>query len=139
LSEQVSKSTNPGVLQVRRFREKNEFIGDAIYDETRPLTKEITIVDPADVTRRKRFSAKTKFEDLLVPIMRRGKIVYDQPTLDAIRARAQKQLGMLHPGIKRFENPHQYPAGLETTLNDFKTELILQAKAQIEKQKHEAH
>jgi hypothetical protein len=24
-------------------------------------------------------------------------------------------------------------------LNDFKTELILQAKAQIEKQKHEAH
>src|SRR5581483_5246455 len=47
LSEQTAKVTNPGVLQVRRFRKGNEFIGDAIYDETRPLLKQITIVDPA--------------------------------------------------------------------------------------------
>ena len=46
LSEQTAKVTNPGVLQVRRFREKNEFVGDAIFDETRPLPKRVTIVDP---------------------------------------------------------------------------------------------
>src|SRR5436190_6887937 len=45
LSEQAVKATNPGILQVRRFRQGNEFIGDAIYDETRPLAKRITIVD----------------------------------------------------------------------------------------------
>src|SRR6266849_1713418 len=36
LSEQTAKVTNPGVLQVRRFQEGKEFIGDAIYDEARP-------------------------------------------------------------------------------------------------------
>jgi nicotinate phosphoribosyltransferase len=130
LSEQVVKVTNPGVLQVRRFRRGNEFIGDAIYDETRALPREITIVDPADATRRKHFPASTKYEDLLVPILRRGKLVYDPPRLDDIRARAQKQLSMLYPGIKRLDNPHQYPAGLELSLHDFKTELILRAKGE---------
>ncbi len=131
LSEQTVKVTSPGVLQVRRFRKANEFIGDAIYDETRPLPKLITIVDPTDPTRRKHFPSATDYEDLLIPVLRRGKLVYDLPSLDSIRARAQRQLAMLHQGIKRFENPHQYPAGLELTLHEFKTELILRAKGEI--------
>jgi nicotinate phosphoribosyltransferase len=131
LSEQAAKVTDPGVLQVRRFRKGNEFVGDAIYDETRPVPRSITIVDPADATRRKHFAPGMKFEDLLVPILRRGKLVYDPPSLEAIRARAQRQLAMLHPGIKRFENPHQYPAGLELGLHEFKTKLILRAKGEI--------
>lgn len=130
LFEQTVKVTNPGVLQVRRFREGNEFVGDAIWDETRPLSKNITIVDPTDPTRRKHFSADTEHEDLLVPLVRRGKPVYDLPDLDSIRARACAQLASLHPGVKRFENPHQYPAGLELSLHDFKTQLILQAKGE---------
>lgn len=131
LSEQAAKVTNPGVLQVRRFRKENEFIGDAIYDETRPLPRRITIVDPAEAIRRKHFASTVKYEDLLVPILRRGKLVCDLPPLDDIRARAQFQLAMLHPGIKRFDNPHQYPAGLELTLHEFKTELILRAKGEL--------
>jgi nicotinate phosphoribosyltransferase len=131
LSEQAAKVTNPGVLQVRRFRKGNEFIGDAIYDETRPLPRRITIVDPADATRRKHLASTLKFEDLLVPIIRRGKLVYDLPSLDEIRGRAQHQLAMLHPGIKRLDNPHEYPAGLELTLHELKTELILRAKGEI--------
>jgi len=130
LSEQTAKVTNPGVLQVRRFREKNEFVGDAIFDETRPLPKQVTIVDPSDATRRKHFPEDAKHEDLLVPILRGGRLVYEVPALDAIRVRAQRQLAMLHPGIKRFDNPHQYPAGLELTLHEFKTELILRAKGE---------
>jgi len=131
LSEQSVKVTNPGVLQVRRFRKGNQFAGDAIYDETRPLPKMVTIVDPADATRRKHFPSATKYEDLLVPILRRGKLVYDLPSLDSTRARARGQLAMLHSGIKRFDHPHQYPAGLELTLHEFKTELILLAKGEI--------
>jgi len=131
LSEQAVKVTNPGVLQVRRFRQAREFIGDAIYDETRPLSKRVTIIDPADVTRRKHFSATTKYEELLVPILRRGKLVYDPPALKAIRTRAQEQLAMLHPGVKRLDNPHEYPAGLELTLHQLKTELILRAKGEV--------
>ena len=130
LSEQAVKVTNPGILQVRRFRKGKEFIGDAIYDETRVLSRDVTIVDPADVTRRKHFPAGTKHEDLLVPVLRRRKLVYDLPRLTDIRARAQEQLAMLYRGIKRLNNPHQYPAGLEMSLHEFKTELILRAKGE---------
>ncbi len=131
LSEQSAKTTNPGVLQVRRFRAENEFVGDAIYDETRPVPERITIVDPIDPTRRKRFASTAAHEDLLKPILRRGKLVYGEPSLKEVRACAQKQLSMLHAGIKRFANPHQYPAGLELGLNEFKTDLILRTKAEI--------
>jgi nicotinate phosphoribosyltransferase len=131
LSEQTAKVTNPGVLQVRRFRTDKGFLGDAIYDETRPLPDRVTIVDPVDATRRKHFAADTPYEDLLVPIFKRGKLMYQSPSLEAIRTRTQKQLSMLHSGIKRFANPHQYPAGLELTLHEFKTELILRAKGEI--------
>ncbi len=130
LSEQAVKVTNPGVLQVRRFRKGNLFVGDAIYDETRPLSENVTIVDPADATRRKHFAKGTKFEDLLVPIMRRGRVVYEVPSLEKTRDRARRQLAMLHPGIRRLDNPHQYPAGLELSLHEFKTELILRAKGE---------
>jgi nicotinate phosphoribosyltransferase len=130
LSEQVAKITNPGKLQVRRFRSETEFLGDAIFDLHSPLPKEWTIVDPVDNTRRKRFDSKTASEDLLVPIFRRGELVYDGPSLKDIRIRAQQQLAMLHPGIKRPLNPHQYPAGLELGLHELKTKLILKARSE---------
>jgi nicotinate phosphoribosyltransferase len=130
LSEQAAKTTNPGVLQVRRFHNENEFLGDAIFDESCTLPENFTIVDPTDVTRRKHFAADAPHEDLLVPIFRGGKPVYKEPPLAEIRARTQMQLSNLHLGIKRFENPHQYPAGLELGLHDFKTELIWRAKGE---------
>src|SRR6266478_521813 len=99
LSEQAVKATNPGVLQVRRFRKGREFVGDAIYDETRPLPQSVTIVGPTDATRRKHIPGSTPYEDLLVPILRRGKLVYDPPALKTIRRRAQEQLAILHPGV----------------------------------------
>jgi nicotinate phosphoribosyltransferase len=65
----------------------------------------------------------------LVPVWRNGKQVYDSPPLADLPARAQAQLGMLHPGIKRFVNPHTYPAGLDPVLHERRTKMILQARA----------
>jgi nicotinate phosphoribosyltransferase len=130
LSDQAAKATNPGILQVRRFRTEREFIGDAIYDELQPPLQPTTIVDPADPTRRKHFTANAQTEDLLMPALKQGKLVAELPSLDAIRDRARQQLAMLHPGIKRFEYPHEYPAGLELRLHDLKTQLILRARGE---------
>lgn len=130
LSEQAAKITNPGILQVRRFQAEKEFIGDAIYDVELGLSGAVTIVDPLDVTRRKHFEQDAGHEDLLVPIFREGKLVYQMPTLDEIRKRVQQQLQMLHPGVKRSVNPHGYPAGLELQLHDLKTELVLKARGE---------
>lgn len=131
LSEQVAKMTNPGILQVRRFRTANEFIGDAIYDTTLPAQQPMVIVDPLDATRRKHFPATADSEDLLVPVLRRGELVTQLPTLNEIQARARTQLTLLNPGAKRFTNPHQYPAGLELSLHELKTKLILQARGEV--------
>jgi nicotinate phosphoribosyltransferase len=128
LSEHASKVSNPGMLQVRRFQQGDEFIGDAIFDELSPVPETITIVDPLDATRRKHLPGEAKWEDLLTPVLRHGQPVREQPALEMIRQRVQRQLAMLHPGIKRFENPHQYPAGLELGLHNLKTRLILAAK-----------
>jgi nicotinate phosphoribosyltransferase len=128
LSEQTVKVSIPGILQVRRYHRDGLLVADAIYDEITGVTDPGTVVDPADLTRRKNIPAGTPYEDLLVPIFRAGKQVYALPSLDEIRTRTQQQLAMLHPTIKRFVNPHGYPVGLEKGLFELRTELILQAR-----------
>ena len=128
LSEQAIKISNPGILQVRRFRRDGEYMADAIYDQDLGVSDPATIIDPLDPTRRRVIEPGTPHEDLLVPVLRQGRLVYDPPTLDAIRSRAQDQLSAFHAGVKRFVNPHQYPVGLERRLHDLKTDLILKAR-----------
>jgi nicotinate phosphoribosyltransferase len=131
LSDDAGKITNPGVLQVRRFRNDREFVCDAIYDETAAQPERgMVVVDPADPTRRKHLTADGLTEDLLVPVLRRGEQVGQAPSLLSIRGRVQQQLKSLHPGIKRFDNPHRYPAGLELGLYERKMQLILRAKGE---------
>ncbi len=128
LSEQAAKISTPGKLQVRRFNPAAEYAGDMIFDELLPMTGSTLFIDPEDITHRKAIPEGTPYQDLLVPVMRGGKRVGPAPTLLESRARAQEQLGHVHSGIKRFLNPHRYPAGLEKGLHDLKTRLVLEAR-----------
>ncbi len=128
LSEQAGKISNPGVLQVRRYHCDGQCLGDVIFDEEHPIGADCTMVDPFDVTRRKVMPRDAAHEDLLAPVLRQGKQVYETPDLEAIRRRTQGQLDSFHSGIKRFVNPHQYPVGLELGLNERKLQLILKAR-----------
>ena len=131
LSEQAIKISTPGIQQVRRFRDERGFLADMIFDEDRSAddtADSTTMIDPLDFTKRRRFDAGQPFEDLLVPVFRAGRQVYDCPDIHATRARVQEQLAGLHPGVKRFVNPHTYPVGLEKSLHDLKTELILKLR-----------
>lgn len=128
LSEQTAKVSTPGLQQVRRFRRDGAYLGDMIYDLDGPPETSRTIVDRTDPTRRKLIPADATDEDLLVPIFRHGKLVYDVPPITAIRDRAQEQLAGLHEGHKRFLNPHEYPVGLSPALHELRTKLILAAR-----------
>src|SRR5919204_1568694 len=127
LSEQSAKISVPGILQVRRFSAGGEFAGDLIYDveDGEPSR---TLVDMLDATRRKKVPDQATHEELLVPVVRGGKVSYSFPPLPEIRARTQRQLAHLHAGIKRFVNPHQYPVGLDPALHDRRTRMILEAR-----------
>jgi nicotinate phosphoribosyltransferase len=128
VSEQVAKTTIPGVLQVRRFVRHGEFLADAVFDEPTGLPSPCVIIDPVDPTRRREIENGTKGEDLLVPIFRRGRQVYAPPPLSDVRSRTAAQLARLHAGVKRFVNPHQFPVGLERGLYDLRLRLVLETK-----------
>lgn len=128
LSEQAIKTTIPGVLQVRRFESGEGPIGDMIYDETRGIDPRLTIVDSKDPTRPRKLPAAAAASDLLVPQVRDGQLVSSPETLDAIRARAGQQVARLHPGIRRFLNPHEYPVGIDVGLHEFRQQLIQAAR-----------
>jgi nicotinate phosphoribosyltransferase len=133
LSEQAIKVSNPGIQQVRRYRVNGEFVGDMIWDEQHGTPGQRLMVDPADPTRRKRFPAEATHEDLLVPVLRSGQPVAPRQTLHEARARVKTQLAGFHAGIKRLDNPHTYPVGLEQGLHDRKTALVLAARARAGK------
>jgi nicotinate phosphoribosyltransferase len=115
LSEQTAKTSIPGVLQVRRFRVDGASRGDMIWDTLDGEPASTMIIDPADPVRRRSF-ADAKPEDLLVPVLRGGELVYDVPSLAESRDVAFREVRSLHPSIRRLTNPHVYPAGLEERL-----------------------
>jgi nicotinate phosphoribosyltransferase len=128
LSETSAKISTPGVHQVRRFYDGDRFAGDAIYDIDVGISEPCTIIDPTDPARMKMFPTGAVSEDLLAPIFRGGRRVYDPPALTAVRERCQRQLAQLDPGVKRLLNPHRYPCGLERSLHQRKTELAEDAR-----------
>ncbi|WDI41901.1 nicotinate phosphoribosyltransferase [Bremerella sp. P1] len=124
LSEQAIKTSIPGMLQVRRYQSEQGLIGDMIYDEIRGIDPREIIVDSKDTTRRKRLSKHAESNDLLVPTMRNGVRVGEMEPLEDIRARALEQLQLVHPTIRRFMNPHEYPVGLDIGLHDVRDRMI---------------
>ncbi len=124
LSEQAVKITNPGILQIRRYKEKGGNSADCIFDIHTDLSGGCVIVDPLDHTKQKKLDNKTEYADLLVPVFRKGKRVSPEIDIQKIRENTQINLGQFHSGIKRFVNPHVYPVGLEKSLFDLKTGMV---------------
>lgn len=129
ISEQMSKVSDPGVLQVRRyFKNANEYAADMVYDVLTPFPKECVMLDPLDSTRRKKFAATMEYRDLLVPIFRKGECIYSSPNLQEIQDYGKTELSKFDRSIKRFQNPHQYPLGMEEHIYRQKIALVEQLR-----------
>jgi len=128
LSEQAVKTSIPGVLQVRRFENEKGLVGDMIYDETHGIDQQSVIVDAKDANRRKRIPAGATGSDLLVPVMRAGKVVLEEECIDDTRARTQRELNRLHPTVKRLMNPHEHPVGLDVGLHEIRDQMIREVR-----------
>ncbi|GJM32481.1 MAG: nicotinate phosphoribosyltransferase [Saprospiraceae bacterium] len=116
LSEQAIKVSNPGVLQIRRYFDSMDTpIGDMIYNTVNGTT-EHTFSD-LQTTKVFNFEEK-KSKDLLVPIFRNGKLIYQSPDLTAIRDYCLQQQSL----FQDVQAP--YPTGLEKKLQKRKSNLI---------------
>ena len=104
----MTKISNPGILQVKRFRYNQENVADVIYDVNIPWEGDCQVVDPFDSTRVRTIKKGMQSQDLLQPIFRQGVRVCTMPSLNEIRQHAKRELEHFNVGIKRFLNPHLY-------------------------------
>ena len=127
ISENVGKITNPHFKKLYRFygNDTGKAIADylCVHDETVDDSHDLEIFDPAATWKRKtvyNFTAR----ELLVPIFRGGKLVYQMPTLAEIQKYCAEQVDTLWDEVKRFDNPHTYYVDLSQKLWDIKNELL---------------
>lgn len=127
ISENEEKITNPGFKKVIRIFHKNTNMAiadlitmhDEVIDENLPLE----IFNPVHTWKRKKIT-NYYTKDLLVPIFKKGKLVYNNPTVLEIKEFAKKECKKLWPEILRFENPHTYYVDLSNKLWSIKQKLL---------------
>ena len=127
ISENTAKITNPHFKKVYRLydRKTGKALADQIcvWDEEIDDSQPLTIFDPLAVWKTKKltdFVAK----ELLKPIFKDGKLVYQKPSLTEIRSYCTSQVELLWDEVKRFQNPHNYYVDLSEKLWLVKRELL---------------
>lgn len=137
VSEQLIKTSTPGVQQVRRYHDaEGKAIADMIFNELQPVSDACTVVDLQDATHRTELAASTPYEDLLKPVIRDGQCIMEPPSLEEVRSRTLVQLQSFDRSILRFDHPHKYRVGLEQQLHELRTQLILDARKQAKAGAH---
>ena len=122
ISEQMIKTTNPGISQVRRFFDEKGYVADMLYDEKRGAGK--TIIHHTDPGSQRKVKENWQSVDLLVPMLSKGKRVYEDPSMEKMRARSYEELAKFDPSMRRFLNPQLYFAGIEEGLFKEKLKMI---------------
>ncbi len=102
LSDDKAKTTLPGKKQVYRVQSSENYVKDIIALEGEKLEENC--------------------EALLVPIMKKGKPVYDFPEMQEIRANALEKLEKLPEKYKKLNGSEKYPVelsrGLKNTIDE---------------------
>lgn len=131
LSENVEKITNPCNKKLVRLysKETDKAIADVLLlnDEPTPNGSDYEIFDPNHTWKRK-IVTDYYAKELLVPIFKNGKCVYESPDIETIRNRCMQQVDTLWDEVKRFENPHDYYVDLSQKLWDVKHKLLSEHK-----------
>lgn len=127
LSENVGKITTPHFKKLYRLIGRDTGKAEAdllcVHDEVIDDTKQLEIFDPENTWKTK-ILENFKAVELLVPIFKNGRQVYELPTIQEIRAHCKDSLESMWDEIKRFDNPHNYYVDLSQKLWDIKYGMI---------------
>ena len=129
ISENVGKITTPHFKKVYRLRGRDTGKAEAdlicLHDEVIDDTQPLEIFDPQNTWKRKTLTNYTATE-LLVQVFKDGELVYDLPSLDAIREHCKQERDGMWEEVRRFTNPHDYYVDLSQKLWDIKHSLLNQ-------------
>ena len=127
ISENSAKIINPGHKKIVRFYDNVS--GKALADllclahEEIDTSNDYTIFDPVET-----WKTKTIYDyhikELQVPIYKDGKLVYDRPGIEEIRAYCKQEVDSFWDEVKRLVNPHKYYVDLSKELWDLKDSLL---------------
>ena len=127
ISENVSKITNPHFKKVYRIFENatGKAVADqlCVYDETIDESQPLVLFDPGATWKKKTVTDFTA-KELLVPIFKKGELVYESPDIAEIKRYSMEQRDLLWDEVKRFENPHKYYVDMSEKLWNIKRELL---------------
>ncbi len=132
VSENIAKITNPGIKKIVRFYDlQGMAMADLIALADEEFKEPLVIFDPIQTWKRKTLT-NFKTRELLVPIFRGGKRVYELPELKDIQDYAQKECDTLWEEVKRLVNPYRYIVDLSPKLYDLRQELLHKISAQVQ-------
>ncbi len=121
-SDNFTKTTLPGKKRVLRFLNENgTFDSDGIVLEDEQRVE--SLYHPF-FPEQHRSVSRYRHENLLIPVMKDGRLVGPLPTPDASAAYARQRLELLPAEYRRFENPHQYKVGISGQLRTMRSQLI---------------
>jgi nicotinate phosphoribosyltransferase len=127
VSSNLGKMTNPGRKRVVRYRDaEGRPLGDVLYLQTEttaegPVVPFAGLHDPSFLVA---LEDVAMAQDLLVPIARAGRIVYEPPPLTDVRAHALAEIASLPEEYRRLRNPQIYSVGLSPALAALKADLM---------------
>lgn len=133
ISDTPAKTPSPGHKRVwRLYDARGNATADllSLEDENPREMDEVLLRHPTDQTKYRtlRRSEISAVEELLVPVLVEGKLVYDLPTIAEARQWREADLARLDPGVRRLLNPHIYHVSLTQRLWDMKHALIAAAR-----------
>lgn len=131
LSENIAKITTPCNKKLVRLysKDNDKAIADVIMleNEDVPNGDDYEIFDPEHTWKRKNIT-NYYARELLTPIFKKGKCVYETQNIAEIQKYCKKQIDSLWDEVKRFENPHNYYVDLSQKLWNIKNELLNEHK-----------
>jgi nicotinate phosphoribosyltransferase len=129
ISESPEKTPNPANKKAWRiYDRRGKATADllSLEDEDPRQMKRVMLRHPSDHTKYRLLADNevSEIEPLLVDVLREGKLVYDLPSLDAMREQRKADVSRLDPGVRRLVNPHVYHVSLTQRLWDLKQGMI---------------
>jgi nicotinate phosphoribosyltransferase len=129
ISESAEKTPNPGHKHVWRvYDRRSKATADllSLDDEDPREMDEIVLRHPTERTKHRKLTRDeiAEVEPLLVDVLRDGELVYETPSIEAMRERRRSDVARLDPGVKRLLNPHIYHVSLTQRLWELKQELV---------------
>ncbi|MBP5307830.1 MAG: nicotinate phosphoribosyltransferase [Clostridia bacterium] len=126
LSDNAIKITNPGFKNVYRiYGEKGMAEADLIHirGEEIDTAKPLTIFHPIETWKKTTYEKYT-LRELLVPVIEKGKVVYDFPSFKEIATYAKREMESFWDEYRRIDKPHIYKVDLSDGLYSLKTSLM---------------